>query len=68
MTAGVELAYELPFYVEFQEIRNIIYRMGQKDLVRQREKAGNGNAAARPWVATFEHLAEVLKIRMGKAG
>jgi hypothetical protein len=64
LIAGVELARELPFYVQFQEVRNVIYDMGQKDFADQKASGEGGNAAARQWVSAFLRLAELLKIRM----
>jgi hypothetical protein len=61
---GIELTFELPFQVEFQEVRNIICEMGQNILPEQRKKAEDGHVAARPWMATFLRLAEMLKIRV----
>jgi len=63
LARGVELAVELPFLVRFQEIQNIHYTLGQKKYADFRARADEGDDDARQWVATFLHLAEVLKIR-----
>jgi hypothetical protein len=63
LTQGVELAVDLPFLVRFQEVQNIHYTLGQKKYADFRARADEGDDDARQWVATFLHLAEVLKIR-----
>jgi alpha-amylase/alpha-mannosidase (GH57 family) len=64
LTRGVELAVELPFQVNFQQIQNIYYRLGQERFPVYRQKAGQGDTAAGQWTSTFIRLAEVLKIRL----
>jgi alpha-amylase/alpha-mannosidase (GH57 family) len=64
LTRAVELAGELPFAVRFQELQNAHYQLGQHSYPAYRQKAEQGDEAARQWTETFRHLAEQLKIRI----
>ncbi|MGA6924679.1 MAG: hypothetical protein WBY88_03295, partial [Desulfosarcina sp.] len=64
LTAGMELAVELPFFVEFHEIQTDHYQLKQTVYPARRESAQAGDASAGQWVETFGRLAEILKIRM----
>ncbi len=64
LTAGLELAVELPFYVKFQEIQNVHYELKQTVYPDFHKKAAAGDDNARQWTTMFTRLADILKIRM----
>jgi hypothetical protein len=64
LTRGVELAYELPFVVRFQQIQNIHYQLSREIYPLYRKTADRGGSDARQWVETFHRLAEILKIKI----
>jgi len=61
---GIELAWELPFSVRFQQIQNVFYQLGQQLYPEYREKAEQGDADTGQWVEHFRVSAEKLKIRI----
>jgi len=64
VTLGIELAWELPFFVRFQQIQNVFYGLGQTAYPEYREHAEQGGEDARQWINHFRASTEKLKIRI----
>jgi alpha-amylase/alpha-mannosidase (GH57 family) len=61
---AIELAWELPFFVRFQQVQNIFYQLGRHPYPAFREKAEHGDEDARQWIELYCDSAEKLKIRI----
>ncbi|HHP7233550.1 MAG TPA: DUF3536 domain-containing protein [Desulfobacterales bacterium] len=59
---AVDLAWELPFSVRFQQVQNILYQLRQHPYPEYREKTEQGDEEARTWAESFRALAEKLTI------
>ncbi len=63
--ATVALARSTPFDVDLWHAQNRCYELLRTVYPAQREKAGDGDAAAAEWVCRFRKLGERLAVRVG---